>query len=152
MAAAGARGRRVLELYAGHGLLTVGLAREASALRAVERDEAAARACRTNLAARGLDARVHAGDAAAALDESRRLDVLVVDPPRAGLADARAAVVAARVPRVVYLSCDPTTLAGDVRALAEAGYRLRDATAFDLFPHTPHVEALVVLEVPGPDC
>ena len=62
------------------------------------------------------------------------------------------AVAAARVPRLVYVSCDPATLAGDLRVLAAAGYALRDAVAFDLFPQTPHVEALVVLEHAGRDC
>lgn len=152
VAAAAPAGQRVLEVYAGHGLLTVGLARDAARLRAVERDADAVAACRENLAARGLGADVRALDAAEAFTGAFRPQVLVLDPPRAGLAEARSSIVAARVPRVIYVSCEPSTLAGDLRAFAAAGYALESATAYDLFPQTPHVEALVVLEHTGRDC
>ena len=75
-------------------------------------------------------------------------DVVVVDPPRAGLAGKalkRLGELAA--PRVVYVSCNPTTLAGDAKRLAEDyGYRLVRTTPVDMFPHTPHVESVSLLE------
>ncbi|MEM1415881.1 MAG: RsmD family RNA methyltransferase [Myxococcota bacterium] len=146
VAAAAPAGKRVLELYAGHGMLSVALARDAERLVAVEQDAVAAEACRTNLAARGLRAEVRAVDARSALERpSFAPDVLVVDPPRAGIGDARERVVGLGAPRLVYVSCEPATLASDLRALASAGYRLEEARAFDLFPQTPHVETLVTL-------
>ena len=75
-------------------------------------------------------------------------DVVVVDPPRAGLAGKalrRLAEIGA--PRIVYVSCNPTTLAGDYKLLHEqAGYELIRARPLDMFPHTPHVETVALLE------
>ena len=71
----------------------------------------------------------------------------MVDPPRTGLSEAAARGIVAWTPaRVVYVSCDPATLARDVRRLLDAGYRLGDVRGFDLFPRTGHVEAVVTLE------
>ncbi len=74
--------------------------------------------------------------------------MVVVDPPRAGLAGKalrRLGELAA--PRVVYVSCNPTTLAGDTKRLAEDyGYRLVRTTPVDMFPHTPHIESVSLLE------
>ncbi|HEX2311886.1 MAG TPA: hypothetical protein VHH91_14335, partial [Vicinamibacterales bacterium] len=72
---------------------------------------------------------------------------MLVDPPRTGMSKAAAQmVVAAGAPRVVYVSCDVATLARDVRRFVDTGYRLIHIEAFDLFPNTAHVEAVVVLE------
>src|ERR671937_844485 len=74
-------------------------------------------------------------------------DVVVVDPPRAGLAGkALRRVGEAGAPRLVYVSCNPTTLAGDAKRLgADYGYRLERARPVDMFPHTPHVETVALL-------
>ena len=73
-------------------------------------------------------------------------DVVVLDPPRTGLPRGVAADLAAvGAPRIVYLSCDPATLARDIAQLGRQGYRMEGVEAFDLFPQTPHVEALVTL-------
>jgi 23S rRNA (uracil1939-C5)-methyltransferase len=81
-------------------------------------------------------------------DRAGEPDVVVVDPPRAGLAGKalrRLGELGAR--RIVYVSCNPTTLASDVKTLrADYGYELRRATPVDLFPHTPHVESVSLLE------
>ena len=72
--------------------------------------------------------------------------MLVVDPPRKGLdATARDAILKMQSPKVVYVSCDPATLARDVAELCGAGYTLEKAQAFDLFPRTFHVECVVLL-------
>ena len=75
-------------------------------------------------------------------------DVVVVDPPRAGLAGkALRRLGRIEAPRLVYVSCNPTTLAGDTKRLADDwGYRLVSARPVDMFPHTPHVETVAVLE------
>ena len=76
-----------------------------------------------------------------------RPDVVVVDPPRAGLTPRAVRRVVELYPRrLVYVSCNPTTLAGNGKLLDEAGYRLISVTPFDLFPHTPHVECAATFE------
>ena len=75
-------------------------------------------------------------------------DVVIVDPPRAGLAGkALRRLGEIGAPRVVYVSCNPTTLAGDLKRLSDDyGYRLVRARPVDMFPHTPHVECVALLE------
>jgi hypothetical protein len=77
--------------------------------------------------------------------------VVVVDPPRAGLAGkALRRVGRLGATRLVYVSCNPTTLAGDVKALVtEYGYRLERARPVDMFPHTPHIETVAALTLDG---
>jgi tRNA/tmRNA/rRNA uracil-C5-methylase (TrmA/RlmC/RlmD family) len=71
------------------------------------------------------------------------MDVVVADPPRAGLGlGGTRSVAATRAHRLALVSCDAGALGRDVRLLAQAGYRLVDATLIDLFPHTPHVEVV----------
>ena len=75
-----------------------------------------------------------------------RPDVVVVDPPRAGLhRRVIARMGEAGAPRIVYVSCNPTTMAPNIAQLSECGYRLTHVTPVDMFPHTPHVEAVAVL-------
>jgi 23S rRNA (uracil1939-C5)-methyltransferase len=75
-----------------------------------------------------------------------RPDAVLLDPPRTGLSPlALSGLVHLKPPRIVYLSCDPATLARDVRRFVEAGYTLGHVEAFDLFPNTAHVEVLVTL-------
>ena len=88
-----------------------------------------------------------AGEVGADLAELRErsgpVDVVVVDPPRAGLTNkALRGVRALGAQRIVYVSCNPTTLAGNARQLVEAGYRLERARPVDMFPHTPHIETV----------
>jgi 23S rRNA (uracil1939-C5)-methyltransferase len=117
---------------------------------ALEASAAAARDLRANL--RGADlggVEVHERRVESSDSLIRRLvpDVVVLDPPRAGLpAGTVAALADVAARRIVSLSCDPATLARDLAGFRERGYRLRRVEGFDLFPQTPHVEALAVLE------
>lgn len=88
-----------------------------------------------------------AGAAAKLLAErGEKPDVIVVDPPRKGVsADVIEAIAAMQPQRVVYVSCDPATLARDVKLLTEKGYTLRSAEAVDLFPKCAHIETVVLL-------
>ncbi|MCC7534687.1 MAG: class I SAM-dependent RNA methyltransferase [Deltaproteobacteria bacterium] len=147
-------GRRVLELYAGHGNLTIALALEAQSVVAVETDRHACTALRAN-----LEARAHrhvrvvealAADHVARVGRSEH-DVLVVDPPRGGLDRAvLARIPQLRIPRIVYVSCNPPVLARDLAQLASHGYRADRAVALEMFPQTSHVEALVSLGTGSP--
>lgn len=138
---------RVLELYAGHGNLSIALAAGARELRAVESDRAAAVACEQNLRARGLlHARAVCGDAAQGAQGKRAaIDVVVLDPPRAGARDVLPVLIARQPARIVYVSCDASSLRRDLAVLVQAGYRIDAAVALDMFPHTAHLEGVVRL-------
>ena len=102
----------------------------------------------------GVDnTRFFAGDVRTAarplLEEAGQPDVVVVDPPRAGLSQKIVRrIIEMESPRIVYVSCNPTTLAPNARQLVEAGYELKTVTPVDMFPQTPHIESVAVLEVP----
>ncbi len=97
------------------------------------------------------NAAFYAGEVSDAVEELRdrsgEPDVIVVDPPRPGLSGkALRRIGRMEAPKIVYVSCNPTTLAGNVKTLAaEWGYRLERARPVDMFPHTPHVETVALL-------
>jgi 23S rRNA (uracil1939-C5)-methyltransferase len=141
-----------LDLYCGVGTFTLALARRAARVYGIEIVSAAVEAARGNAAINGLaNVEFAAGDVRRLLHETTtragQPDVLVLDPPRSG-AGARVMrkVAAAGAARVIYVSCNPTTLAPDLRELVAAGYTVRRARSFDLFPHTYHVECVVLAE------
>ena len=138
-------GRPLVELFAGSGNFTVLLARHTSALVAVESDRRAVVAARANLASRGLSARIVEADADA-FDLPRAARAVLLDPPRTGAAGAAARIAASKVRRVVYVSCDATTLGRDVATLARSGFRVSRVDMFEMFPFTSHVELLAALD------
>ncbi len=142
------RDARVLELYAGHGNFTIALAEGAARYTAVEQDVPAVEALRKNLSQRGLSAKVVQGDATKHLS-GPALDVVVLDPPRAGAPAVLSALLPRKPKRVLYVSCDPATLARDVAPLLAAGFRIDWAEAFDMFPQTADLESLVLLTRAG---
>jgi 23S rRNA (uracil1939-C5)-methyltransferase len=135
---------RCVELYAGAGNLSVLLARAVGELVAVESDHEACEAARANMTARGLKARVVESDAAE-YAWSTGTDLVVLDPPRTGARKVAERLAASKVPHVVYVSCDPQTLQRDLATLAHA-YEPRAVAAFEMFPQTSHLEAVVTLE------
>ena len=150
-----ARGDTVFDLYAGVGTLSLFLARTAATVHAVEEVEAAVADGRRNAQANGMrNLRFHAGTAEAVVptlvSRDAGPDVVVLDPPRKGAsAPVLQAVAAARPRRVVYVSCNPATLARDIGLLAEAGYGLLEVRPVDMFPQTAHVECCAVLRRDG---
>ncbi len=139
----GLDGLLVADLYAGCGTFGVALARAGADVIAVESAGSSVRDLRRNADENDVDIDVIGGDAARELPELGGLDALVVDPPRAGLADGVPAdIAAARPGRVVYVSCNPATWARDVRRFEEVGYRLESVQPVDLFPQTYHVEVV----------
>jgi len=139
----------VTDLYAGVGLFAVCLAaRGTHAVVAVEGDRSSARDLESNAAAYGTAVNVQHVSVEHYLKRRgiRRPDALLLDPPRTGMSrEAMSGVLALKVPRVVYLSCDPATLARDVKRFSEVGYHLEHIEAFDLFPNTAHIETLAVM-------
>lgn len=136
----------VADLYAGVGTFTLPMARTAGTVRAVEGSRWAITDLRRNLERAGLEVDIVPGDAAHALPQLGRLDAALIDPPRSGLSHtAMRALVDARIEKLVYVSCDPATLARDVRRLTEAGYTPERFTPVDLFPQTYHVETVALL-------
>lgn len=143
-----AAGSRVADLYCGAGNFTVPLARRGVHMVGIERDARAVAAARANATRLGLDARFVVGDVADQLERLTEPIVgAVLDPPRAGAAEAIAALVARAPRRVVYVSCDPATLARDLKTLASHGYALRAVQPIDLFPQTFHVETVALIEL-----
>jgi len=143
--AAVAPGTRALDLYCGAGNFTLPLARRGARVLGVERAPVAVEAARANVARLGFaDVELVAGDVAAVLRArpSAPVDVAVLDPPRPGAAGALAALAAWRPARIVYVSCDPATLARDARTLATLGWRCARVQPVDCFPHTHHVECV----------
>lgn len=138
-------GERALDLYAGAGLFSYALSRSGAAVTAVEEWPVAAADARANCD--GLDVAVVTADVAAALPNLRGpVDLVVLDPPRTGASPVLMAQLAALRPRAIgYVSCDGATLARDLRAASEAGYRMVSLAAFDLFPMTAHLESLALL-------
>ena len=142
----------VLDLYCGVGTITLAMAKAAGKVIGVEVVEQAVVDAKENAERNGIgNAEFFCGDAGkAALElESKgiRPDVIVVDPPRKGLnADTIEALHRMAPRRIVYVSCDPATLARDVALLKERGYQLKNAMAADLFPRCAHVESIVCLQ------
>ncbi len=142
----------VLDLYCGIGAIGLALASQAKTVWGLEASEEAVACAQENTRLNGVgNAFFFAGDVGRSLEELRRRagrpDVVVVDPPRAGLSGpALRRVGALGAPRLVYVSCNPATLAGNVKQLVgDHGYRLERARPVDMFPHTPHVETVALL-------
>jgi 23S rRNA (uracil1939-C5)-methyltransferase len=161
-----ASGETALDLYCGVGLFTLPLARRFKHVIGVESDPAAASFARENLAnARLTNAEVAIRDVGVWLDDVKRhdlsrlseesaavlqgqMDFVLLDPPRTG-AESRviAGVLGLKPRRISYASCDPATLARDLKKLIAGGYNLNSISAFDMFPQTHHVETVVHLVV-----
>jgi 23S rRNA (uracil1939-C5)-methyltransferase len=143
---------RLLELYAGDGNLTLQLAPKVGSLWVEEGEPRAVERLRANLSALPgpLDVQL-SGEPAGALcrrlaASGVRFDRILLDPPRSGAAETLPHLGALGAARIVYVSCDPMTLARDVRALGGAGYRPTRVVPFDLMPQTSHVELVCVLD------
>jgi 23S rRNA (uracil1939-C5)-methyltransferase len=141
-----ASGESALDLYSGVGLFTLPLSRQFKKVVAVESNPTAVRFARRNL--QNTNARVIAAGVAEWIRSApmRDVDFVLLDPPRAG---AESAVIKGildlRPPQISYVSCDPATLARDLKKLLSGGYKIRSIRGFDLFPQTHHVETVVHL-------
>jgi 23S rRNA (uracil1939-C5)-methyltransferase len=141
-------GQDVLELFCGAGNFTGPLAERATSVSAVEVQGPALELARADLSGRNV--RFYAGDslvvASALAREGKRFGAVLLDPPREGMKGLGPLLRDLAAPRAVYVSCDPATLARDLRGAIDAGYRAASVLPVDMFPQTHHVEALVLLE------
>jgi 23S rRNA (uracil1939-C5)-methyltransferase len=143
---------RVFDLYCGIGTVGLSLARRAGEVWGLESVPEAIADAEYNAEANGIaNVRFVAADARLGirplLERAGRPDLVVVDPPRAGLsAKIVRRLLECEAPRIVYLSCNPTTLAPNAAQMVAAGYTLRRVRPVDMFPQTPHVECVAVLE------
>ncbi|HEX8235908.1 MAG TPA: 23S rRNA (uracil(1939)-C(5))-methyltransferase RlmD [Abditibacteriaceae bacterium] len=144
-------GHRVLDLFCGVGLFTLAVAQRGAVVSGVEANGAAVISARENAQRNQLDAKFYEGDAARTMQRRQfagaRWDVVLLDPPRAGAATCVPPLLRLRPRRIVYVSCDPATLARDVKLLCKGGYVLRQAVPLDMFPQTAHVETVAQLEL-----
>lgn len=134
-------GRPVWDLYAGIGETSAALAGAGASVESVESDPRAV----AEAEARGPAARRHVGRAERVVDRLGAPELVITNPPRTGMDERVTAALERLAPRrIVYISCDPATLARDLTRLP--GFRLSGALAFDLFPQTAHVETVAVLD------
>ena len=147
----------VLDLYCGIGTISLALAQRAGQVIGAEIVPEAVQDAQANAARNQVsNARFLCGDAGEAAfqlaAEGVRPQVICVDPPRKGLAPEVPEILASMAPeRIVYVSCDPATLARDVKRFGELGYPAVKSQAVDLFPRTAHVETVVLLSQQKPD-
>lgn len=133
----------VADLYCGVGTFSIPMADAGLYVAGIELSGPATRDLRANCEANGVDVDVICDDVARALPELGAFDAAVIDPPRAGI-DKRAlqAIADCGAKMLIYVSCDPQTLARDIDRLREHGFRLESATPVDMFPQTFHVETV----------
>jgi 23S rRNA (uracil1939-C5)-methyltransferase len=146
-----AGGDAAIDLYCGVGLFTLPLARRFRQVTGIEGNPTAVAYARRNLVAAHIEnARVERAGVGEWLTENAHahapVDLVLLDPPRTGLEEGAAAgILALRPQRMTYVSCDPATLARDLRDLFKGGYNLESLSAFDMFPQTHHVETVAFL-------
>ena len=134
---------RVVDLYAGVGLLSLALAPRAKSLIAVERDGPSARDGKANLLALGRpEVEMCEKGVEAFLQKTQAADLVVVDPPRSGCGEEVLEGISGQIgpSTILYVSCDLRSFVRDAEKLLQEGYRLEDVRALDLFPHTAHLE------------
>ncbi len=143
---------RVYDLYCGIGTIGLSLASEAGEVWGIESVAEAVADAERNAKRNGIaNARFTTADARLGIrplvEQAGTPDLVIVDPPRAGLSKKVVRrLIEAEAPRIVYVSCNPTTLAPNAAQLVEAGYALRRVRPVDMFPQTPHVECVALLE------
>jgi 23S rRNA (uracil1939-C5)-methyltransferase len=142
---------RIMDLYCGSGFLTMALAKKAKQIIGVEIDDAAAALARTNDKLNNLsNVEFRPGATENILSQTfadMSPDAIVVDPPRAGLhPKALETLTSSGVKRLIYVSCNPASLARDLKTLLK-NYFVEEIRGLDLFPHTPHVETVVKLKI-----
>ena len=148
-------GETVFDLYCGSGAISLFLSGQAARVIGVESYAPAVEDAKKNARLNKINnVEFHAGRAEelmpAMLEEGLTADLVVLDPPRKGCEEKLLAALAEmQPPRIIYVSCNPATLARDLRYLVERGYAVREVQPVDMFPHTAHVECVVLMTRSG---
>ena len=142
---------QVLDLYCGNGNFSLPIAGEVAAVTGIEEYAGSIAAAEANRARNGIkNAEFFCADAVAGLKQlaagGSRFDTIILDPPRSGAADAIADLCRLDPSRIIYVSCDPSTLARDCGLLAGNGYQVRECVPLDMFPQTYHLESVTLLQ------
>lgn len=133
----------ICDLYCGCGTFTLPLAKTGAHITGVELAGSSVQDLKSNLQHEKLDARIVCGDVMRELPCLGSFDAIVVDPPKSGLnKNVIESIIRTQAKAIVYVSCDPQTLARDARILCDAGYELASVTPVDMFPQTWHVETV----------
>jgi 23S rRNA (uracil1939-C5)-methyltransferase len=142
----GRSGGFALDLYAGVGLFSLPLSQNFRQVAAVESEPFSVHDLLANSPSNVSGYRIRVEDFFIQVPPETKFDYVVVDPPRGGLGEPVAHALAnLKAPQFTYVSCDPATLARDLRVLMQAGYRIREMHLLDLFPQTFHIETVVLL-------
>lgn len=140
---------RVLDLYSGFGNFTLPACDIAGFVKGVDSDALAIKYARRNSELNGCSNTEFTRDNASAFLEKNRdyYDTVILDPPREGAKDCLGYLAEMKPETIVYISCDPVTLSRDLASLYSYGYRAKTVKPFDMFPHTYHIECMVLLEL-----
>jgi len=142
---------QVLDLYCGNGNFALPIAGEVAAVTGIEEYPDSIASAEANRTLNGItNAEFICADAVVGLkqlaDSGRRFDTVILDPPRSGAADTVPELCRLIPARIIYVSCDPSTLARDCGLLAERGYHVRECLPLDMFPQTYHLESVTLLQ------
>ena len=145
----GLKGDLAFDLYAGVGLFSLPLSRGFRRVDSVEDERRAATLGRVNVKQNGCDNVSYYRETTEGFLKSNKLrpDLVLIDPPRLGAKPAIPALLALRAPQFVYVSCDPNTMARDLKDLVAGGYEVETVEAYDMFPQTYHVECVARLRL-----
>jgi len=147
LATQGRSGGFALDLYAGVGLFSLSLSENFQQVAAVESAPFSFRDLQANAPSNVKGYRAPVDKFMASVPRETRFDFVIADPPRGGLGERVAKAVAGlKAPQFTYVSCDPATLARDLRVITAAGYRIREMHLVDMFPQTFHIETVTMLE------
>jgi 23S rRNA (uracil1939-C5)-methyltransferase len=142
--------QQILDLYCGNGNLSLPLAGRVSAITGVEDSKLSIESARRNMQRNGIDTAAFICDdsivaARRCADSGHRYDTVILDPPRAGAAGVIPEICRLNPAKVIYVSCDPSTLARDCGLLARSGYEVKESVPIDMFPQTYHIESVTLL-------
>lgn len=142
--------KNVLELYCGNGNLTFAIAEVTGTVEASDSDKKAVVCAKEDAAERGVKNICFKCEPAqravnAAIKNNVKYGCMVVDPPRDGCKDISGGIIKLKPPHIIYISCNPATMARDIHAFAQHGYKLESAQPIDMFPQTYHIETVASL-------
>jgi 23S rRNA (uracil1939-C5)-methyltransferase len=143
--------KRILDIYCGNGNFSLQAATSAAEVIGIEASEKSVALARQNALSAGIDnARFFSGDAERSFNalavSGNKFDLLILDPPRSGAQNLAKKLCQVDPSYVIYVSCDPVTLARDLATLQKTGFRVNHIQPVDMFPQTYHIESIALLE------